>query len=150
MTVCISACFVHDLHFQGHRVAPRHLFIDFRTPWPKKHRYRHQDYNSSMFLAKDTKNNENSALGPFKFCAARGRGTWEPTWQMCSNVSEVCRVSYMETFCEKKIWEKLTGEKTTGGWGCNNPPLGCIRVKAYCLIILSFKFRTDGLQFVLK
>ena len=27
---------VHDLHFQGHGVAPRHLFIDFRTPWPKK------------------------------------------------------------------------------------------------------------------
>ena len=75
--------YVHDLHFQGHGVAPRHLFIDFRTPWPKKHRYRHQDYISSMFLAKDTKNNENSALGPFKFCAARGRGTWEPTWQMC-------------------------------------------------------------------
>ena len=70
---------VHDLHFQGHGVAPRHLFIDFRTPWLKKHRYRHQDYISSMFLAKDTKNNENSALGPFKFCAARGRGTWEPT-----------------------------------------------------------------------
>ena len=27
---------VHDFHFQGHGVAPRHLFIDFRTPWPKK------------------------------------------------------------------------------------------------------------------
>ena len=113
---------VHDLHFQGHGVAPRHLFIDFRTPWPKKHRYRHQDYISSMFLAKDTKNNENSALGPFKFCAARGRGTWEPTWQMCSNVSEVCRVSYMETFCEKKIREKLTGEKLQGV--ATTPPFG--------------------------
>ena len=120
-------CIVHDLHFQGHGVAPRHLFIDFRTPWPKKHRYRHQDYISSMFLAKDTKNNENSALGPFKFCAARGRGTWELTWQMCSNVSEVCRVSYMETFCEKKIREKLTGEKLQGG--VQQPPLRCIRVK---------------------
>ena len=27
----------------------------------------------------------------------------------------------METFCEKKIREKLTGEKLQGG--CNNPPL---------------------------
>ena len=34
----------------------------------------------------------------------------------------------METFCEKKIREKLTGEKLQGR-GCNNPlPLGCIRV----------------------
>ena len=23
---------LHDLHFQGHGVAPWHLFIDFRTP----------------------------------------------------------------------------------------------------------------------
>ena len=70
---------LHDLHFQGHGMAPRHLLIDFRTPRPKKHRYRHQGYISSMFLAKDTKNNKNSALGPFRFCAARGRGTWELT-----------------------------------------------------------------------
>ena len=28
-------CIVHDLPFQGHRVAPRPLFIDFQTPWPK-------------------------------------------------------------------------------------------------------------------
>ena len=127
---------VHDLHFQGHGVAPRHLFIDFRTPWPKKHRYRHQDYISSMFLAKDTKNNENSALGPFKFCAARGRGTWEPTWQMCSNVSEVCRVSYMETFCEKKSGKNLQGKNYRGG--CNNPP-GCIRVNSFYYTVFEKK-----------
>ena len=66
---------LHDLHIQGHEVAPQHLFIDFRAPLPKKHRYRHQDYPSSMFLAKDTKNNKNSALRPFYFCAARGRAT---------------------------------------------------------------------------
>ena len=53
---------LHDLHYQGHGVAPQDLFIDFRTPWPKKHRYRHQDYLSSMFLAKDTKIDEHSAL----------------------------------------------------------------------------------------
>ena len=50
-----------------------HLFIDFRTPRPN--RYRHQDYPSRMFLAKQKKNNENSALGPFQLCAARGRVT---------------------------------------------------------------------------
>ena len=94
----------------------------FSNSLTKKHRYRHQDYISSMFLAKDTKNDVNSALGPFKFCAARGRGTWEPTWKMCSNVSEVCRVSYMETFCEKKIREKLTGENYRGGVA-TTPPL---------------------------
>ena len=136
---------LHDLHFQGHGVAPRHLFIDFRTPWPKKHRYRHQDYISSMFLAKDTKNNENSALGPFNFCAARGWGTWETKWQMCWNVSEVCRVNYLEMFCEKNR-EKLTGEKLQGG--CSNP-LGCIRVKneilqkcreTISLVLVCFRF----------
>ena len=33
----------------------------------KKHRYRHQDYISSMFIAKDMKNNDISALGPSIF-----------------------------------------------------------------------------------
>ena len=40
-------------------------------------------------------------------------------------MSKICRVSYLETFHEKKIREKLTGEKLQGG--CSNP-LGCIRV----------------------
>ena len=38
---------------------------------------------------------------------------------------EVCRVSYLETFCEKKILEKLTGEKLQGEVAAT--PLGCIR-----------------------
>ena len=43
----------------------------------------------------------------------------------------------METFCEKKIQEKLTGEKLQGG--CNNPPppLGRLRVNE-----LHFRCRT--------
>ena len=47
---------------------------------------------------------------------------------MCYNVSEVCRISYLETFCEKKIREKITGKKLQagvatiplGGGGLNN------------------------------
>ena len=35
----------------------------------------------------------------------------------------------METLCEKKIREKLTGEKLQGG--LQQPPLGCIRVKRH-------------------
>ena len=75
---------LHDLYFQGHGVVPQPSFVDFRTPWPKKHRYQHQDYPSRMFLAKKkTKNNKNSALWPFHLFAARGRATWETNWQMC-------------------------------------------------------------------
>ena len=44
---------LHDLHIQGHEVDPQHLSIDFRTLWPKRHGYQHQDYPSRIFLAKN-------------------------------------------------------------------------------------------------
>ena len=44
-----------------------HRFSNFLT---RIHRYRHQYYISSMFLAKDMKNIDISALGPSNFCAA--------------------------------------------------------------------------------
>ena len=43
---------VHDHHFQGHGVTPRHLFIDFSNSLTQKHKYRHQDYISSSTLWK--------------------------------------------------------------------------------------------------
>ena len=127
LTLYMAVKPLHDLHFQGHGVAPRHLFIDFRTPWPKKHRYRHQDYISSMFLAKDMKNNENSALGLFNFCAARGRGSGvhEKPNDKCA---KMCR-RYVGSAIWKRSVKKNPGKtyrgKTTGG--CSNP-LGCFRV----------------------
>ena len=80
----------------------RHLFIDLRIPWPKKHKYRHQEYISSMFLAKDTKNNENSALGPFTFCAARGRATWETN----NKCAKMCR-----RYIGSAIWRRSVKKK---------------------------------------
>ena len=92
----------------------------FSNSLTQKHRYRHQDYISRMSLAKDTKNNENLALGPFNFCAARGRGTWETKWQNLS-FGFSCA---LETFCEKHPGKSYRGKTTEG---CSNP-LGCIRV----------------------
>ena len=66
----------HDFPLQGHGVAPQDLFIDSRTSCLKKHRYRHQDYLSSMFLTKDTKNYEHFLLGPFHFRAAKGHACY--------------------------------------------------------------------------
>ena len=45
---------------------------------------------------------------------------------MCLNVPEVCRVSYLETFCVTQIREKVLG-KNFNGVATN--PFGCRRVK---------------------
>ena len=118
-------------------MAPRHLFVDFRTPQPKKHRYRHQDHISSMFLAKDTKNNENSALGPFKFCSARGRGTCEP-YDKCT---QMCR-RYVGSAIWRRSVKKNLGKtyrgKTTGGVAI---PPSHLRVKGICNCFTFFIFQ---------
>ena len=48
----------------------------------------------------------------------------------------------METFCEKKIREKLTGEKLQGAGVATTPlPLGCIRVN----IVSNISFQAQGM-----
>ena len=95
------------------------IYSDFRTSCLEKHRYRHQDYLSSMFLTKDSKNYEHFLLWPFHFRAARGHAIWKTKYMNMLSMSGVCRFKYLDTFCDK-IQEK--GKKTTGG--CNKP-LGC-------------------------
>ena len=108
-----------------------HRFSNFMTQ--QKHtRYRHQDYPSSMFLAKDTKNNKNSSLGPFHFCAVRRQATWETKWQMYRSY---VGSAIWETFC-KKSRKKLPGKNYRG---CNHP-LGCRRVNNMCMIFGTIKF----------
>ena len=44
----------HGLYLKGQEETSQHLLIEFRTPWPRKHRCRQQDYLSSMFPAINT------------------------------------------------------------------------------------------------
>ena len=82
-----------------------------------------------MFLAKNTKNSDNSALGPFKFCAARGRGTWEHPYDKCA---KMCRRYVGSAAIWRRSVEKNPGKtyrgKTTGGVALT--PLGRSRVNA--------------------
>ena len=79
----------------------------------KKHRYRHQDYISSMFLAKAMKNNDISALGHFNFWAARG-GVHETPNDKCAKMCRRYVGSAIWRRCLKKNPGKLTGEKLQG------------------------------------
>ena len=71
----------------------------------------------------NTKNNENSALGLFHWCADRmfeGRLERNRTTHLPKCVGGMYMVSYLKTFGEKSPERKLQ-KKTTGG--CNNHSL---------------------------
>ena len=57
----------------------------FSNSLTRKYRYRHQYYISSMFLVKDMKNSDISALGPSNFWAARG-GVHEKPNNKCAEM----------------------------------------------------------------
>ena len=117
---------MHDFHLQGHEVVQQHLFIDCRTPQPKKkHRYRHQDYHSSMFVAIYTKKRKFSIRTLLFLCRQRASYMRNQITHVSKCVGgSLCRFSYLKTFWGKM--GKVTGKNYRG---VATTLFGCMGVK---------------------